>query len=60
MNANAHGISLHAGVRNLANGNCAFETVIDSIYTRKSFPETIDEVRYLKLKSLLMQTGIVV
>ena len=51
LNAEAHGISLHAGVRNLANGNCAFETVIDSINTRKSFPETIDEtpdeVRYL-------------
>ena len=37
-----HGINLHAGVENLANGNCAFETVIDSISTRSSFLEIFD------------------
>ena len=42
LNAKAHGINIHAGVRNLANGNCAFEAVIDSINTRECFPETID------------------
>lgn len=32
-NAKAHGIDVHAGVRNLGNGNCAFESVLDSINT---------------------------
>ena len=41
-NASSHGIRLHAGVENLANGNCAFEAVIDSINTRSSFEETLD------------------
>ena len=41
LNAKAHGINLHAGVENLANGNCAFETVIDSINTRVSFEESL-------------------
>jgi hypothetical protein len=41
-NAKLHGIDLHPGVSNLANGNCAFETVIDSINTRSCFPETYD------------------
>ena len=39
-NAKAHGINIHAGVPNLANGNCAFETVLDSISTRACFRET--------------------
>ena len=38
-NAKEHGISIHAGVKNLANGNCAFESIIDSINTRVSFLE---------------------
>ena len=38
-NAKLNGINVHAGVRNLANGNCAFETVLDSINTRESFGE---------------------
>ena len=41
-NAMIHGINLQAGVRNLADGNCAFETVIDSINTRECFNETLD------------------
>ena len=36
VNAKAHGINLHAGVQNLANGNCAFESIIDSMNTRDS------------------------
>ena len=51
INAKGHNINFHAGVRNLANGNCAFETIIDSINTRKCFKETLDgtpdEWRYL-------------
>ena len=39
QNAKFHGINLHPGVRNLANGDCAFETVIDSISTRPCFDE---------------------
>ena len=39
-NAASHGISLHHGVGNLANGNCAFESVIDNISTRSCFGET--------------------
>jgi hypothetical protein len=42
-NAEAHGINIHRGVENLANDNCAFETVLDSINTRSSFTETFDE-----------------
>ena len=42
-NAKAHGINLHAGVKNLANGNCAFESIIDSINTRPSFEESFDK-----------------
>ena len=41
-NAGAHGINVHAGVVNLGNGNCVFESIIDSINTRSSFNETID------------------
>ena len=41
-NAKEHGISIHAGVKNLANGNCAFESIIDSINTRVSFTEEYD------------------
>ena len=41
-NANFHGISLHLGVENLANGNCAFETVLDSIHTRDCFGDKFD------------------
>ena len=37
-----HGIKIHAGVKNLANGNCAFISVIDSINTRVSFLEEYD------------------
>ena len=50
LNAKIHGISIHGGVRNRADGNCAFESVIDSINTRKSFNESLDgtpeEYRY--------------
>ena len=42
LNAKAHNINIHAGVRNLANGNCAFESIIDSINTRKAFDMRID------------------
>ena len=38
-NAKSNGIDVHVGVRNLANGNCAFESVLDSINTRESFGE---------------------
>ena len=41
-NAAFHEINLHPGVRNLANGNCAFETILDSISTRPCFPEIFD------------------
>ena len=41
--AKVHGINIHAGVENLANGNCIFESVIDSINTRASFEEHLDE-----------------
>ena len=41
-NAKAHGINVHAGVVNLGNGNCVFESIIDSINTRSSYPETLD------------------
>ena len=42
-NAASHGINLYPGVRNLANGNCAFESIIDSINTRSCFGETLDQ-----------------
>ena len=42
-NAKAHGINLHAGVQNLGNGNCLFESIIDSINTRRVFQENINE-----------------
>ena len=41
-NAKAHGIDLHAGPESLGDGNCAFESIIDSINTRSCFHETID------------------
>ena len=41
-NAEAHGINLYHGVGNLANGDCAFESIIDSISTRPCFGETYD------------------
>ena len=41
-NAEIHGINLHHGVRNLANGNCAFESVLDSINTRTCFEDSFD------------------
>ena len=42
LNAEAHGIKIHAGPQNLANGNCVFESIIDSINTRASFLEKIE------------------
>jgi hypothetical protein len=42
QNAEIHGIHLHHGVRNLANGDCAFETVLDSISTQTCFGETFE------------------
>ena len=41
-NAKSHGINVHRGVANLANGNCAFETIIDGISTQTCFGETYD------------------
>ena len=38
----SNGISLHAGVKNLADGNCAFESIIDSINTRPEFEELME------------------
>jgi hypothetical protein len=35
--AATHGIKVHQGVANLANGDCAFETMIDGISTRSCF-----------------------
>ena len=40
--AKSHGINVHRGVENLANGDCAFETMIDSISTRACFGESLD------------------
>ena len=37
-----HGINLHHGVSNLANGDCLFESVADNISTRACFNETWD------------------
>ena len=41
-NAKIHGIDLHPGVENLANGNCVFESIIDSINTRDCFEENFN------------------
>ena len=41
-NAKSHGINLHPGVLNLANGDCALECMIDGINTRNCFEETYD------------------
>ena len=41
-NAKSHGINVHVGVLNLGNGNCIFESIIDSINTRNCFQDTID------------------
>ena len=41
-NGRYHGIDLKAGVANLGNGNCAFETVIDTINTSDLFEESFD------------------
>ena len=42
LNARFHGVSMHPGVENLGNGNCAFETVLDSINTRECFPDKFE------------------
>ena len=42
-NAKIHGIDVHAGPKNLANGNCLIESIIDSINVRSCFSETIEE-----------------
>ena len=42
-NAKFHGVNLHPGVRNLANGDCAFESIIDSINIRSCFDEVLNE-----------------
>ena len=41
-NGKFHGINLYQGVRNLANGDCAFESVIDSINTRSCYEDSFD------------------
>ena len=41
-NAEFHGIHLYHGVPNMANGNCAFESIIDNISTRQCFGEKFD------------------
>ena len=41
-NAEAHGINLKHGVPSLGNGDCAFESVIDSINTRNCFDNHFD------------------
>ena len=41
-NAEFHDIHLYRGVSNMANGNCAFESIIDSISTRPCFGESLD------------------
>jgi hypothetical protein len=38
--AASHGINLHHGVPNLANGDCLFESIADNISTRPCFNET--------------------
>ena len=41
-NAKFHGINLHPGVPNLANGDCALECMIDSISTRQCFKDIFE------------------
>ena len=41
-NAEFHGIHLRRGIKNLANGDCIFESVIDSVNTRDCFEESLD------------------
>ena len=41
-NAKSHGINVHHGVANLASGDCALESMIDGISTRKCFEESYD------------------
>ena len=41
-NAAFHGIHLSHGVKNLDNGDCLFESIIDSINTRDCFQESFD------------------
>ena len=53
-NAAKHGISLHQGVPNLANGNCMFESIVDNISTRECFEEVpltfTEKSGWMKLK----------
>ena len=39
QSAKGHGINLHQGVPNLANGDCMFESIADNISTRSCFGE---------------------
>ena len=41
-NAKFHGIHLRQGIKNLAKGDCIFESVIDSVNTRVCFEESFD------------------
>ena len=41
--AEKHGIKVHAGIPNSADGNCIFESIIDSINRRDCFEETFPE-----------------
>ena len=41
-NAKYHGINLYHGVPNMADGNCAFESIIDNISTRSCFEERFE------------------
>ena len=41
-NAKYHNINLYHGVPNMADGNCAFESIIDNISTRACFNEKFD------------------
>ena len=41
-NARFHGINLHHGVPNLANGDCAIEAIADNISTRPCFGEVFN------------------
>ena len=42
LNAEFHGINLHHGVPNLANGDCAIEAIADNISTRPEFMEVFN------------------
>ena len=42
-NAKFHGINVKPGVPNSANGDCIFESVIDSINSRNCYKESFDE-----------------